>query len=246
MGRAFFEQRSFELSGLRFDYVWHKKRVKNINLRVSPGGKVTVSTPVHVTTQALERFLASKAVFLRRALERMQARTAEPYLSLCEGETIPVWGVLHTVVHQKTTKRGAFFENGRLVLSLRDPLDEQERKKAFFDFLKRESERVLAPLTARLAPMILPAGQGLPKLSFRYMKSRWGSFSYQQNRVCYNTRLVFLPVECARLVVCHELTHFWHHDHSAAFYERLERTMPGHREARAVLKKTAIPRFTWD
>ncbi len=246
MARKTVQRCSFALGDLQFDYLWERKNVKNMNLRVKPGGEVTVSTPTHVTQQMLERFLASKATFLQDALERMQSKAAEPRLALCEGESIPVWGAFHTVVHQKATKRGAFCENGCLVLSLRDPSNEQERKKTFLDFLKKQSERVLAPLTAELAPAILPAGQGMPQLSYRHMKSRWGSCAYRQNRICYNTRLAYLPVACARLVACHELTHFWHHDHSVAFYRRLGQVLPEHRQLRAALKKTAIPRFTWD
>jgi predicted metal-dependent hydrolase len=48
------------------------------------------------------------------------------------------------------------------------------------------------------------------------------------------------------LVVCHELTHFWHHDHSAAFYRQLGAVLPQHKALRAQLKNEKIPRFAWE
>jgi predicted metal-dependent hydrolase len=44
-------------------------------------------------------------------------------------------------------------------------------------------------------------------------------------------------------VVCHELAHFKHHDHSAAFYTWLSRVLPQHKEWRAVLRSTPLPQL---
>ena len=246
MARKTAKRCSFALGDLQFEYLWERKSVKNLNLRVKAGGEVLVSTPTHVSEAQVERFLAAKTDFLRRALVRMQAKAVEPQLALEVGERIPIWGVLHTVVHQKAIRRGAFCENGCLVLCLKDPTDAGERKRVLADLLRTECVRVLTPLTAEIAPAVLPVEQGMPRVEFRQMKSRWGSCFYKQNRICYSTRLAFLSPEYARLVVCHELTHFLHHDHSAAFYGQLGTVLPQHKALRAQLKKEKIPRFTWD
>ena len=45
-------------------YIWTRKRVKNWNLRVSPDGTVTLSTPTGVTGAEADRYVIGKAVFL--------------------------------------------------------------------------------------------------------------------------------------------------------------------------------------
>jgi predicted metal-dependent hydrolase len=243
MARQSVEKRHFSGNGLSFDYVWTKKSVKNYNLRVKAGGEVLVSTPARITAAQVERFLADKAEFLHRALARVQARDAQPIYTLAAGEQIPILGVLHTVCHERATRPHVFCADGRLVLALPDPADAQARGRAFARFLKRESAALLDTMTAACAPRILPADHPLPKVTVRDMKSRWGSCFYTQNRITYSTRLLFLPRACAELVVCHELTHFLHRDHSAAFYAALARVLPRHRELKLALRDTPIPQF---
>lgn len=41
-------------------YIWTRKRVKNWNLRVSPDGTVTLSTPTGVTGAEADRYVIGK------------------------------------------------------------------------------------------------------------------------------------------------------------------------------------------
>ncbi len=240
------EKRHFSGNGLSFDYVWTKKSVKNYNLRVKPGGEVCVSTPARITPAQLERFLCDKSEFLRRAFARVQAREMRPLCSLAVGEQLPIWGILHTVCHQTASRPHVFCEQGRLVLALPDPNDVMARARAFARFLKKEAETVLGRLTADRTPQVLSQAQCVPQISVRTMKSRWGSCFYTQNRICYSTRLVFLTPVCAELVVCHELTHLLHHDHSPAFYAHLAQVLPQHKRIKTLLREASIPQFSWE
>ncbi len=240
------EVRQFSKGELSFTYTWQKKAVKNYNLRVKPGGEVTVSTPRHITEQQLERFLLEKAEFLRRALQRTKERASAPVLSLATGEQLPIWGIVHTVRHEIAPRPRAYCENGQLVLALPHPDDVPSRARLFARFAREECEKYLTKLTVELSPYALPTGQDAPKIGLRAMKSRWGSCFYREGRICYNTRLFFLPPALVQLVVLHELTHFRHHNHSAAFYADLGKLLPEHRRLRAALRTVQIPTFVWE
>ena len=237
------EERTLTAGGLTVVYTWERKAVKNYNMRVRHDGSVYVSTPARVTAAQVERFITDKIDFLRRALARVAERTAPEPLSLSDGEQVPVWGVLHTVTVLKSQKTRVWCEDGCLFLALPRPEDAAARLRAFRRFAAGEVEPFLRGLTAECAPLFLPRGAVLPEVTFRRMKSRWGSCFYTKNRICYNSNLIFAPRDCARYVVCHELAHFLHHDHSKAFYNCLARVLPDHKARRKVLHAFAVPQF---
>ncbi len=58
------------------------------------------------------------------------------------------------------------------------------------------------------------------KLSFRAMKSRWGSCSVRGD-ITLNRFLFALPAEIIDLVIVHEMVHTKEFDHGKVFYQRL-------------------------
>ncbi len=226
-----------------FDCHWTRKPIKNLNLRVTPKGEVRVSSPVRTPRAQVERFVRDHAELIRRALERAARREAgQKPLALLAGEQIPICGVLHTVCHQTAKKARVWCENGALMFALPDPTDEAARAKAFARFEAEMAREVLTRMTAEFAPCF---GLDAPVVTVRRMKGRWGSCFYMKNRICYSTNLLYVPVACAQLAVCHELAHFKHHDHSAAFYAWLARVLPDHKERKAALRTAPVPTFIW-
>ena len=60
------------------------------------------------------------------------------------------------------------------------------------------------------------------KLSFKWMKSRWGSCSYRNN-ISLNLWMIFLPNELINYVILHELVHIKIKNHSQEFWIELEK-----------------------
>jgi predicted metal-dependent hydrolase len=67
--------------------------------------------------------------------------------------------------------------------------------------------------------------------------ARWGSCN-SRHEVRLAWRLAKAPPELADYVICHELAHLRHMNHSAAFWAEVERQCPGHRELRKRLFAT--------
>ena len=237
------EDRTLTVGDLTFTYTWERKAVKNYNLRVRRDSSVHVSTPTRTTVAQVERFLADKIDFLRGALARTAARRMEGGCTLAEGEQIPILGVAHTVKLQRSARISATCADGVLLLCLPHPEDVAARIRAFYRFANERVQALTSELTAKYAPCFLPEGGPLPEVTLRRMKGRWGACFYTQNRICYNTNLIFVQEGCIHYVVCHELAHFRHHDHSAAFYAWLARVVPHHKEWRRVLRATPLPQF---
>ncbi len=76
----------------------------------------------------------------------------------------------------------------------------------------------------------------IEKVTFRYMKSRWGSCNYRTGHLSFNLFLVNFPAECLEYVIIHELSHLVHPNHSAEFWNHVEHYCPDWRSLRKVLR----------
>ena len=80
-------------------------------------------------------------------------------------------------------------------------------------------------------------GVQYPDIKFRSMVSRWGSCHTAKKTITFSTKLVYAPKECIEYVVYHEFTHFLQANHSALFYEELQRVFPDWKLCRRKLKQ---------
>ena len=218
-------ERRIVVEGREILYELTAKKVKNLNLRVRPDGRVAVSVPRRLSTEAADRFVLSRGPWLLRALDRAAARRD----ALPEAALPRLWGEPLDIVRRPGFPAGAALAEGRLLLTLEDPAQEPALLRRW------QSEQAAAQFPARLAalyPLAAAEGVACPQLRVRRMTSRWGSCAAATGWVPLNTALLSLPSVCLDYVILHELAHCLHPDHSPAFYAVLDRWMPGHREVR--------------
>lgn len=63
-------------------------------------------------------------------------------------------------------------------------------------------------------------------VSLREMSSRWGSCTASKGRLSFNSRLGLFDEKIIEETVVHELCHFFHQNHSAAFYAEMTKHLP--------------------
>ncbi len=237
------EMRTFWANGKGYTYTLTRKKVKNYNLRVKEDGTLHVSAPISAPISKIEDFLTRHAAHVDRARERLEKqRAAHPLpLLLRSGESVPIWGVPHTVCVVADKKRNAYLESGTLYLTVRDPESPKERQKCFAELLAREATEKLTARTAALLPLFAPKPPKMPAVTVRAMKSKWGVCRPHEGRVTLNRSLVHLPPALVDYVICHELAHFHHADHSERFWAFLATVMPDHKARRKALNAFPIP-----
>ena len=83
-------------------------------------------------------------------------------------------------------------------------------------------------LGSRLAVLSASTGIAYSRLSIRRQRSRWGSCS-ARGTISLNACLLFQRPEVVDYLIVHELAHVKHMNHSARFWQAVERHCPGWR-----------------
>lgn len=99
-------------------------------------------------------------------------------------------------------------------------------------FLMKLAKQRLTELTEYYAPII---GKTPGRITIREQKTRWGSCSSIGN-LNYNWILILKPRAAMEYVVVHELCHFYHFNHSPAFWAKVASFMPDWEERRKLLR----------
>lgn len=105
-----------------------------------------------------------------------------------------------------------------------------------------EQRRKARIIKARVSAFLVTYDGKKPNRIFvRNMSSRWGSCSSNGN-ISLNVYLLDVEPELFEYVLIHELSHLYHMNHSAAFWEQVAKYCPDYKEKRARLRKYEIPK----
>jgi predicted metal-dependent hydrolase len=208
----------------------YSQRARRVAVRVSASGAVELVVPRGVSERHARAFLESRLEWVRHHVERRRASTppetpfppAEIHLQLL-GES---WRVFQAGGDGSLRLR----EMGG-VLELRGSGGREQQQRALQRWLVRRAERALEPLLVELARR---HGFTFTTMRVRCQRTRWGSCS-SRGLISLNLALLFQPEDVVRYLLCHELAHTRHMNHSARFWRCVEDCEPRYRELDAAL-----------
>lgn len=99
---------------------------------------------------------------------------------------------------------------------------EQQISKGLQNWLSKQAKQVLPGWLNKQATL---HQLNYGKVTIRGQRTRWGSCSIQQH-ISLNRNLLFLDLTLVEYVLCHELCHTEHMNHSREFWKRLEQCVP--------------------
>ena len=213
------------------DYVLVRRRGRRgVALKVDYDG-LTVSAPVTLSLSRIEAFVRDSERWVLRKLEEWGRRRV-PEVSWRDGYALPWLGDTLVLRTAQGASKAALSE-GELRVTTRTG-DPDAVRRAVIAWYKRAA---LAYLSGRVAQLAERAGLAPPRVFISPARTRWGSCN-SRREVRLAWRLVKAPPRLVDYVICHELAHLRHMNHSRAFWTEVERQCPGHRELRDELHQT--------
>lgn len=154
-----------------------------------------------------------------------QERGGDRSLHLPSSITLPALGEEWQVEYRPTSsgRVTARSHTGSSLIMLHGAVGQEEAcRQALLRWLRRRGQ---AALGERLRHMAATEGLTYERLTVRYQRSRWGSYS-RRGTISLNARLLFLPPDLVDYVLLHELCHTLEFNHSPRFWKAVTIRMP--------------------
>ena len=226
------DPRRMALSAGPIDYVLVRRRGRRgVGLKVDEKG-LTVSAPLTMPLARVEALARESERWIVRKIAEWSARQV-PEVAWHDGAPLSFLGEALTLRLAAGRRSHVELASGELRVTSRGS-GEEEIRRAVVRWYRRAAHEWLAGRTRALAER---AGLAAPKLMISSAMARWGSCN-SRREVRLAWRLVKAPLHLIDYVICHELAHLRHMNHSAAFWAEVERQCPGYKGLRAELFST--------
>lgn len=226
------EPRSLVLAGEALDYTLVRRRGRRgVGLKVDAGG-LTVSAPLSVPLARIEKMVLESESWVVGKLAVWRQRQV-PAPRWDEGASLPLLGEWLTL--RLFARRPALVAvaGGELHVATAQAGDDAVRR-AVVAWYRRTA---LVHFAHRAFVFSRLAGLAPPRVLLSSANSRWGSCN-SRREVRLSWRLVKARPALVDYVVCHELAHLRHMDHSREFWAEVGRLCPDYRRLRDELEAT--------
>lgn len=205
----------------------YNRRAKRVIFRVN-GDELSITAPVGVSKAEIGRLLEENAGWIRERIGK-RAKFENGVNVLFLGKPYK----LH-IIHNEWARAEEI--GNQIVLFSPFPDDEEYNRSLYIEFLRHRAKVFLPEITAKMYPLVEALGADKPRITVRRARTRWGSCRSGSSDISLNIFLMNMPVECIEYVILHELVHILHPNHSAEFWNTLEKLMPDYNQRKEYIK----------
>ena len=218
--------------------VRHSRRARRVAVRIDAGGRVELVVPRGVSEARAMSFLASRAEWVTHHLQRRRSMAAPEQSFPPPHIDLPALGERWRVFVAGGAGRLRLREREGLLLEVRGSGDRSQWRRLLQRWLIARAHTALATALSEVAGR---HGFSYQSMSVRRQRTRWGSCSTRR-AISLNLCLLFQSPAVLRYLLCHELSHTEHMNHSARFWRRVEQCEPQYRVLDAELLRTGWSR----
>ena len=194
-----------------FEIKESKKAVKCLRLQVSQSGEISLSIPLRAKENHILEFLEKNLEWLRKTSAKIKAKN-----SAKNENQVEFLGSNYELIIDKKAS-GVSIE----LFSIK-----AASKADFRRFCDQKAKELLNASIARFAPLI---ARPINHISFKHMRTRWGSCNKAKGYINLNLDLITKKKEFIEYVVLHELAHLVYANHSKDFYTLISKHMPDYK-----------------
>jgi len=222
-------------------YTLIRSRRKTCAIHITKAATVEVRAPLRMHAKDIDRFVASKAQWIKSHQESARRRTSEQAAFLLNyRDTVQLYGIHYPLV-AKTGDHAGFDGN---CIYLPPRLTSEGIRQAVMCVFKAAAKGYLPAKTASFAALmdVVPSA-----VRISGAKTRWGSCS-AKNSITYSWRLIMADDDVVDYVVVHELAHIKVRNHSPAFWAVVEGVLPDYKARQKKLRQLqkTLSTQNWD
>ena len=224
--------RTMALGARSVDYILVRRRGRHgVGFKVDSHG-LTVSAPLSMPVSRIEELALQSERWILRKIAEWSARRIAP-MEWREGAALPYLGQTLALRLSVASRAHVALADGELHAAVREP-SPAAIERAVVAWYKRAA---LAHLAGRAFTLARIAGLIPPRVMLSSALARWGSCNTRRE-VRLAWRLVKARPELIDYVICHELAHLRHMNHSSAFWAEVGRQCPDYARLRDELFAT--------
>lgn len=194
-------------------------RARNLVVRYDAASEsVRVTVPRYASVKSAVEFVASKTGWIQKQLDKVRRVRIE------DGAVVPLFGKEITIRYVGGRGLTSIADSGgeepRHILNVTGSPEFLERRVR--DWIMKEMKTHVANMAAHYANAL---GVRHGNIRIGDMRSRWGSCT-EGGALSFSFRLAFAPLAVLDYVVCHEVSHIVHLNHSPRYWKTVAAACP--------------------
>lgn len=191
-----------------FEIKISKKAVKYLRLKVDKNGDISLNVPLRTSEKSVQIFLEKNLAWLRKIKAKIAAKPTK--------NEVEFLGEIYTLNIDKNAT----------CVSFTNAIITAASKAEFERFCDNKAKELLNACISHFSPLI---NRPINHISFKHMKTRWGSCNHKKGYINLNLNLIAKKREFIEYVVLHELAHLVYPHHQKPFYDLIEKFMPDYK-----------------
>jgi predicted metal-dependent hydrolase len=195
------------------------KKIKNINLKINHFHEISMSVPIRIKENEIERFLNTKEEWILKTLDRFEKKNLDDFYYL---------GQKYELKHQHSESRTLTVEiiNNNFLIHLHEGIPLKTKQRLLEKHLEEQLKLLVRDFFEKWEKSL---GVSKKSLIIKKMKGKWGYCHTRNHDVCLNLDLIKKDLKFIDYVVLHELCHILVPNHGPEFKKLLNFHMPNWR-----------------
>ena len=175
-------------------YEVHRKKVKNINLRIKPNMEIYISVPMNLHRDYIENFIRSKEEWIKSVLKKVEdVKEKQKGFEYKNGEIYKFLGKEYNLIVRTGNFNGVSLKNDAksnvMILTVNENIFENidEKKKVMEKWYFENAKKLFLKFVEKWLEIL---DEHVEKVAIKPMKTRWGSCNYVKKYINLNTELI--------------------------------------------------------
>lgn len=202
----------------------HKKKVKNVTLKVKRDGSIHLTVPEAATDDYIERVIANKQEWIESQLKHFNENYEKPKeKEMVSGESFKYLGKNYRLKVIESKEEFVRLYRGYIEIYVKDKNNTAKKQELLKKWYQEKAKKKFAELVHEYEQIVKEEVNNIRVIT---MQTRWGSCNVESGNINLNLELIKKPRYCIEYVILHELAHLKYPNHSKQFWDYMSVHMP--------------------